>query len=55
MNWLPIAKEHEAPPLDALTFISDAAAGLSKDEWAGVASVGLTESGKGVWFLARGI
>jgi hypothetical protein len=55
MNWLPIAKEYEAPPLDALTFISDAAGGLSKDEWAGVASVGLTESGKGVWFLARGI
>jgi hypothetical protein len=35
--------------------VSDAAAGLNSDDWAGVASVGLTESGKGIWFLARGI
>jgi hypothetical protein len=55
MNWLPIPVEDEAPPLDAWKFVSDAAGGLSADEWAGVASVGLTESGKGVWFLARGI
>jgi hypothetical protein len=55
MDWLPIPQEYDAPPSDAWIFVSDAAGGLSKDEWAGVASVGLTESGKGVWFLARGI
>jgi hypothetical protein len=55
MDWLPIPQEHVAPPSDALWFVSDAAGGQSKDDWAGVASVGLTESGKGIWVLSRGI
>jgi hypothetical protein len=54
-DWLPIPEEVTPPPSNAWHFVSDAAGGLSSDEWAGVASVGLTESGKGIWFLARGI
>jgi hypothetical protein len=34
--------------------VSDAAAGLGSDDWAGVASLGTTESEKGIWFVCRG-
>jgi hypothetical protein len=55
LDWLPLAPESGQPPQDAWVFVSDAAGGLGKDEWAGVASLGLTESTKGIWFLGRGI
>jgi hypothetical protein len=55
LDWLPIAHDDSVPPMGAWHFVSDAAGGLGKDEWAGVASLGLTETGKGIWFLARGI
>jgi hypothetical protein len=42
------------PPAGALQFVSDAAVGLGKDEWAGVASLGLTSNGNGIWYLGRG-
>jgi hypothetical protein len=32
-------------------FVSRAAGGLGIDEWAGVASLGIMESEKGIWFL----
>jgi hypothetical protein len=54
-DWLPIPEAATPPPSNAWHFMSDATGGLNSDEWAGVASVGLTESGKGIWFLARGI
>jgi hypothetical protein len=54
-DWLPIPEAATPPPSNAWRFVSDAAGGLNSDEWAGVASVGLTESGKGIWFLSRGI
>jgi hypothetical protein len=54
-DWLPIPEAATPPPSNAWHFVSDAAGGLNNEEWAGVASVGLTESGKGIWFLSRGI
>ena len=52
-GWLPIPKEMQNPPLCALEFVSDAAGGTGEEEWAGVASLGLTSSG-GFWFLCKG-
>jgi hypothetical protein len=40
---------------DMPTFVSDAAGGLNSDKWASMVSLGVTETGKGVCFLARGI
>jgi hypothetical protein len=54
-DWLPIPEEVTPPPSNSWSFVSDAAGSLNSDEWAGVASVGLTESGRGIWFLACGI
>jgi hypothetical protein len=54
-DWLPIPEVVTPPPSNSWHFVSDAAGGLSNNEWAGVASVGLTESSRGIWFLARGI
>jgi hypothetical protein len=34
--------------------VAVAAADLGSNEWAGVASLGMTESEKGIWFLCRG-
>jgi hypothetical protein len=55
MDWLPIPEEHERPPEGAWHFVSDAGGGLGSDDWAGVASLGLTLSQKGIWFLDRGV
>jgi hypothetical protein len=33
----------------------DAGGGLGSDEWAGVASLEITQSNKGIWYLCRGI
>jgi hypothetical protein len=55
MDWLPIPEEHERPPEGAWHFVSDAAAGLGSNDWAGVASLGLTPSQKGIWLLSRGV
>jgi hypothetical protein len=52
LHWLPIAAETGQPPVDAWKFVSNAAAGLGSDDWAGVASLGTTESEKG--FVCRG-
>jgi hypothetical protein len=54
-GWLPMPEAATPPPNNAWHFVSDAAGGLNNDEWAGVASVGLTNSGKGIWFLSCGI
>jgi hypothetical protein len=54
LHWLPIAAENGQPPTDAWRFVSDAAGGLGNDDWAGVASLGMTESEKGIWFVCRG-
>lgn len=51
--WMPICKELEHPPLDALKFISDAAGGTGKEGWAGVASVGTKSNGE-IWFSCTG-
>jgi hypothetical protein len=48
MDWLPITEEHERPPEGAWHFVSDAAGGLGHDKWAGVASLGLTSTQKGI-------
>ena len=53
-RWLPIPQEMACPPLDALEFVSDAAGGTGSEDWAGVASLGLTNSGS-FWYLCRGI
>jgi hypothetical protein len=53
-DWLPIPHETDLPPLGALVFVSDAARGLGTDDWASVASLGLTDNGQGVWYLGRG-
>ena len=52
-RWMPIPTELTHPPMDAMIFISDAASGTGAEEWAGVASLGLTESDT-FWFLCRG-
>ena len=52
-GWLPIPEDLVRPPMDALQFVSDAAGGLGGEEWAGVASLGFSESGN-FWFLCRG-
>jgi hypothetical protein len=55
LDWLPIAKESGLPPKDAWVFMSDFAGGLGSDKWAGVTSLGITQSSKGIWYLCRGI
>ena len=52
-QWLPIPEEVDRPPLNSLHFVSDAAGGVGAEEWAGVASLGVTEAGN-FWFLCRG-
>jgi len=52
-GWMPIPKDLTHPPADALQFVSDAAGALGAEDWAGVASLGLTDDG-GFWFLCRG-
>jgi hypothetical protein len=52
-DWLPIPKEVENPPYGALYFTSDAAGGLGREEWSGVASLGHKEE-KSFWFVCRG-
>ena len=52
-GWMPIPSNPQLPPVTALRFTSDAAGGEGDEEWAGVASLGHTETG-GVWYLCRG-
>ena len=52
-GWLPIASNPQLPPVTALYFTSDAAGEVGDEEWAGVASLGHTESGD-VWYMCRG-
>jgi len=52
-KWQPIERALERPPVDSLTFVSDAAGGTGHELWAGVASLGLLENG-GYWFLCSG-
>ena len=52
-RWLPIPREVTHPPTNAVQFVSDAAGGQASEEWTGVASLGISESG-GFWFMARG-
>jgi len=51
--WQPIERALDRPPPDSLIFVSDAAGGTGNERWAGVASLGLLDSG-GYWFLCSG-
>ena len=53
-GWLPIPEEMPCPPLDALKFVSDAAGGTGDEEWAGVASLRVTDANS-FWFACTGV
>ena len=52
-RWTTIPLELSNPPLNSLHFTSDAAGGLGTEDWAGVASLGVSDNGN-FWYLCRG-